>query len=58
MLMSAVARTLAMEGPIGVETGHRELRQVIERFIDRMEGPQETPQTIGGDAIAQQSRAE
>jgi AcrR family transcriptional regulator len=37
MLMSAVARTLAMESQIGVETGHRELRAVIERFLDQVE---------------------
>jgi AcrR family transcriptional regulator len=55
MLMSAVARTLAMEGPIGVETGHRELRQVIERFIDRVEGPRAP---AAGDAIEQQSPAQ
>lgn len=56
MLMSAVARTLAMEGPIGVETGHRELRHVIERFIDRVEGPHE-PSSSRSDVIAQQSPA-
>jgi AcrR family transcriptional regulator len=54
MLMSAVARTLAMEGPIGVETGHRELRMVIERFIDRLEAG-ETPAPVLPDAIPQQS---
>jgi AcrR family transcriptional regulator len=37
MLMSAVARTLAMESQIGVETGHRELRGVIERFLAYVE---------------------
>lgn len=37
MLMSAVARTLAMEHQIGVETGHDELRGVIERFLARVE---------------------
>jgi AcrR family transcriptional regulator len=37
MLMSAVARTLAMEGQIGVEVGHKELRGAIERFLDQIE---------------------
>lgn len=37
MLMSAVARTLAMESEIGVKTGHRELRAVIERFLLQVE---------------------
>lgn len=54
MLMSAVARTFAMEGPIGVETGHRELRMVIERFIDRVEGV-ENASAAPADAIPQQS---
>jgi AcrR family transcriptional regulator len=54
MLMSAVARTLAMEGPIGVETGHRELRMVIERFIERVEAGQR-PTLPLPDAIPQQS---
>jgi len=37
MTMSAIARTLAMEGPIGIDAGHKELRAVIERFLDRLE---------------------
>lgn len=37
MLMSAVARTLAMESQIGIETGHQELRQVVERLLDEIE---------------------
>jgi AcrR family transcriptional regulator len=42
-LMSAVARTLAMETQIGVETGHVELRGVLERFLDEVEPDQTAP---------------
>lgn len=37
MMMAAVARTLAMEAPLGVQAGHRELRVVVERFLDQLE---------------------
>jgi AcrR family transcriptional regulator len=53
MLMAAVARTLAMEAPIGVETGHRELREVVERFIERFETA--APASLQGDAKSSQS---
>jgi AcrR family transcriptional regulator len=54
MLMAAVARTLAMEAPIGVETGHRELRDIVERFIERFEAARGAAPRRA-DAIAQQS---
>jgi len=47
MLMAAIARTLAMEGPIGVETGHRELRGLVERFLERLEGGEAPPLPLG-----------
>lgn len=37
MMMSAVARTLAIETTIGVTTGHRELRAVVDRFLAHVE---------------------
>jgi AcrR family transcriptional regulator len=48
MLMSAAARTLAMETQIGVQTGHDELRDMIERFLAQVEataGPRHPPAT-------------
>lgn len=37
MMMSAVARTLAIESTIGVTTGHDELRDVVDRFLAHVE---------------------
>jgi AcrR family transcriptional regulator len=52
MMMSAVARTLAMETQIGVETGHQELRAVIERFLAQVE-PAEVSEGRAAGALRQ-----
>jgi AcrR family transcriptional regulator len=48
MMMSAVARTLAIEGTIGVTTGHRELRAVVDRFFAHVESIEGAERPIAG----------
>ncbi|MDB5724064.1 MAG: transcriptional regulator, TetR family [Novosphingobium sp.] len=48
MMMSAVARTLAIETTIGVTTGHRELRAVVDRFFAHVETIEGAERPIAG----------
>ena len=48
MMMSAVARTLAIESTIGVTTGHTELRGVVDRFFAHVESIEGAERPIAG----------
>lgn len=48
MMMSAVARTLAIESTIGVTTGHHELRAVVDRFFAHVESIEGAERPIAG----------
>lgn len=40
MLVAQIARSLCNESTIGVTEGHRELRELVERYLDRLAGSQ------------------
>ena len=39
MLMAAISRNVVLEETLGISTGHAELLSVVERFIQKLEGP-------------------
>jgi TetR/AcrR family transcriptional regulator len=43
VLTTAVSRVLAMEEMLGLSTGHAETVAFVERWIDRIEGPEDGP---------------
>lgn len=45
MLVAQTARSLCNESAIGMTEGHRELRELVERFLDKVASTEQTPAT-------------